>query len=443
MIIRVQIILLAFFITLEGRCNYYIASQLTYQLQSGNCGGGSNYEINLKVYTHNDSLFTLDSALIFFGDGQYGYANKIDSIDLCGGIREFHYSINHLYLICSTYNITFVDSSFVKQAKNYPNTQNNFYGVRSVISGSPFFNDQFSAITYSNDLVTKALINQEFRYNLSFYDPDGDSLSYQLDSIDSPPDYWVPNGVTINPLSGEIVWVNPDTIGVFDFYVGVSSYKNGIYTGEIMVNFMVIVDSTLQLGGFNYTENWNSVGGFYEYHLNPSQNLQLFFEYLEPGSDSVDVYSYSELYLIANSANFNVIPNGNSKFGLFNWTPGLSDLRNNPYVVTFSGVSYTDTLCLRNVITAMIYVDNNVGISDENLDENLNVFPNPTLGEVIIKSESKIKASVIVYNSCGQIVLSDNTYLPAHLNISEFSPGIYFIRISDENSTWVSKIVKQ
>lgn len=84
-----------------------------------------------------------------------------------------------------------------------------------------------------------------------------------------------------------------------------------------------------------------------------------------------------------------------------------------------------------------------VGVDELNFESNLTIYPNPTTGIInfINNGETAIK-EIIITNSLGQVI--DETNENNTLNISNFSSGIYLIRIQDINGNRANyKIVKE
>ena len=85
-------------------------------------------------------------------------------------------------------------------------------------------------------------------------------------------------------------------------------------------------------------------------------------------------------------------------------------------------------------------------LSTNNLEQALDfsVFPNPTNGVVTIKSKPLSNASVRIYDLDGRVLLTNNIRGTAsEINISEFSSGVYLLKVSVENNEFVKRIVKQ
>lgn len=66
-------------------------------------------------------------------------------------------------------------------------------------------------------------------------------------------------------------------------------------------------------------------------------------------------------------------------------------------------------------------------------DQSIKVYPNPALNELHISSDLKQTLKVQLYNSTGQLVLSQYINQNADLNVSALTPGNYIYVISGEN----------
>lgn len=442
--IRSVLTIFILFLYTQVSGSFFNGANLTYKHLSGNCAG-ANYKINLDLFVDLDSLRSPDSTLIFFGDGQFGYAAKIDSLFFCGSLYKYKYSIEHSYPGCSTYNIGYIDSSSIKRAINHPNSQNKVYEVVATLILSPFWgNNLFSPSPLNNLNSVRTLKNQEFRYNLNYIDPEGDSLHFELVSFafNISSDYWIPPDMSINAKSGELIWLNPDSVGIYDFYIKVTEYRYGFSIGQIISNISIFVDSGIPNNFFNYTTNWDTdVLGYFEYHLLPGENLQLFFEFDSPLSDLVAINTFSELYFIPNFATFTELSSaGNSKFGLFDWTPLVNDSRNTPYVLTFSGNYYFNSECYINTRSVLVYVDNVNNIIEENVNYTLYIFPNPSNGEFTIKSEKLIE-EISIYDISGKLIYVQSLNTKQSSIQLSLGSGMYFVKVKTETGIVTKKII--
>ena len=74
---------------------------------------------------------------------------------------------------------------------------------------------------------------------------------------------------------------------------------------------------------------------------------------------------------------------------------------------------------------------------------NFNVFPNPNDGKFIIENLHNELYDVVIHNVFGQQVYHDNNIkdLKNEINLSQFSSGIYILKISDKISAFTQKLV--
>ena len=86
---------------------------------------------------------------------------------------------------------------------------------------------------------------------------------------------------------------------------------------------------------------------------------------------------------------------------------------------------------------------NVLAVNDPFLEQNITIFPNPTSGDVQIKTSNLVGAlNYEVYNLLGQVLKSD-TLVNDSINLSNLSDNIYFVRMTeiDSNKSLVKKII--
>ena len=70
-----------------------------------------------------------------------------------------------------------------------------------------------------------------------------------------------------------------------------------------------------------------------------------------------------------------------------------------------------------------------VGIQEYVSNETVSAFPNPTSGKIFIRE----KGEITVYNSLGEIVLSENITEANEIDLSNQPKGVYYVKLSDSN----------
>jgi hypothetical protein len=94
-------------------------------------------------------------------------------------------------------------------------------------------------------------------------------------------------------------------------------------------------------------------------------------------------------------------------------------------------------------VTESIGQIGNFDEKEEDMNFNLELFPNPTIGALHMKSDSKIH-SIAIYDYKGSIVLSksDINSMSISIDLSNLNQGLYMIRLESEKGVRVEKILK-
>ena len=92
-----------------------------------------------------------------------------------------------------------------------------------------------------------ACTGEVFTHNPGAYDVDGDSLSYELavpkrGPNDPVPNFFFPNGMSINPVTGDLVWDTPTDVGEYNIAINIYSYRNGQLIDTMVRDMQIIVE---------------------------------------------------------------------------------------------------------------------------------------------------------------------------------------------------------
>jgi hypothetical protein len=213
--------------------------------------------------------------------------------------------------------------------------------VDSAANSTPFFLVQPVVFLPENVL---------WQYNPLPFDPDGDSLYWSLDvplnDFGMPvTGYTLPPAdplqpFTLDPLTGTITWI-ANTLGNFNATVLVEEFRGGVKIGEIRrdMQFIVVASGNKMAQITNFDDIPKNSQGY------PYVSLKAFQTYTlsllasdEDAGDNVYMESYGEPFLFdQNYAQFSTSPtgSGNEIEGSFSWTPELSMVRQDPYIVVF------------------------------------------------------------------------------------------------------------
>jgi len=91
--------------------------------------------------------------------------------------------------------------------------------------------------------------------------------------------------------------------------------------------------------------------------------------------------------------------------------------------------------------TVSMNCDGSVGTGLNNYQlENLNIYPNPTLGKLNIASADKIK-TLSITNIIGKEILFIKGFSAKTIDLSSYKNGVYFININTDKGTHIEKII--
>lgn len=137
----------------------------------------------------------------------------------------------------------------------------------------------------------------------------------------------------------------------------------------------------------------------------------------------------------------------------YNWDFGdlNSSIAQNPSHLYTAG-TYTVTLTTTNAVgctaTATVTVQFNVGVVETSNLNAITLYPNPTNDNVNLDINMNETSDVVVmaYDMSGQILINENKHLATGKNtltydVTNWSNGIYFIRITSENASNTMKVV--
>lgn len=93
--------------------------------------------------------------------------------------------------------------------------------------------------------------------------------------------------------------------------------------------------------------------------------------------------------------------------------------------------------------TFLSFIDIVVGINDVDETENINIYPNPTSGQLFIDTGKSVeKLSVINISGC-EVFLMENLGAKTQIDLSSLPSGLYFVRIYSDGVITTHKVVKE
>lgn len=258
-------------------------------------------------------------------------------------------------------------------------------------------------------------------------------------------DAFVSNAFSNSPSNSLNVYNNGPGAYLHDIVLPFpSTYTTGIY--ELTMKYYIPTGSG---GYFNLGSVWTTGGAGYQYGMDVFFNTDASGNVNTANSNNFTYTqnAWTDIRIIVNlnTGNCELFINSNSIFvGIWNAAGGFG-------VVDIFGYAYTNTGNTAEA-TSNFYVDDivltnlsTIGIVENNHEININIFPNPSNGNFNISVQNATgNYSLTVTDLIGQVVQSQNLTLTETASINydlNVPSGIYFINLSNENSTIIKKII--
>lgn len=216
----------------------------------------------ITTYTKASSISAdRDTLELFWGDGTSTLVARFNGEgELIPGqdIKINYYISEHTYPGRASYTLSFNDPNRVDniQNVNFPNSVDVRFYVQTSFT---FIDGQFEGLNNSVRLlqapIDYACVNERFIHNPNAYDPDGDSLSYELivplETEDSEvPNYEYPdqvlpgpnNQIRLDPVTGDFVWDSPKSPGEYNIAIKINEYRKGVLLNSVIRDMQIFVD---------------------------------------------------------------------------------------------------------------------------------------------------------------------------------------------------------
>lgn len=287
-----------------------------------------------------------------------------------------------------------------------------------------------SSPQFTNDPILIPCINQYYHYNNGMTDAEGDSLVYHLvdaiGAIYNPPysgqhPFTSAPPVTFDSISGDYI-MTPTAVESGPLVFEIKDYRNGILMGSVMRCLLIKMTFCSNVmpaaSGMNGTTQQVA-------YVFPDDTIC--FDILTGDADAAQ-----DVTLTWNNgipAGAFTTTTGMRDTGTFCWTPGINDLRSQPYMFT---ATVRDNSCPTNgegVYSYLIYVTLDSSLVFLNVDATeadnvFSVFPNPSTGLIRLQTSSGI-SGVKIFDALGKCILDEKN--STSIDISIQPPGPYYL----------------
>ncbi|MEO6760504.1 MAG: gliding motility-associated C-terminal domain-containing protein, partial [Saprospiraceae bacterium] len=227
--------------------------------------GPLTVEATIITWTRTSSVNAdRDTLGINWGDGSpvesvkrsNGINNK--GVPLDNDIKYNIYVIQHTFAGPACYSISVTDPNRIAGIINVnpPSSDNVPFHIETIYC----FQDPQSGGNNTTPYllqppIDNACVGKLFLHNPNAYDPDGDSLSYQLivprQSLGTPvPNYSFPNQIvpggnnnlSLDERTGDLVWFSPQAAGEYNLAFIIVSWRNGMAIDTTIRDMQIFVD---------------------------------------------------------------------------------------------------------------------------------------------------------------------------------------------------------
>ena len=229
--------------TLAGFATHNRAGEITYTHVSG-----LTYEFTLLTYTYHPSPADRPSLTLDWGDGTSTVVNRYQKVFLPNNIDMNLYKGTHTFNGQGIFTVSMTDPNRNGGVVNIPNSINVPFYIETKVMINPFIGSNNSPILL-NPPIDNGCVGSPFIHNPAAYDPDGDSISYELvvcmEGKNKPIiGYTYPSAsisFSIDPITGDLKWINPTMQGEYNVAILIKEWRNGYLIGTIIRDMQITI----------------------------------------------------------------------------------------------------------------------------------------------------------------------------------------------------------
>ncbi len=225
----------------------------------------SDLTLRITVTTYTKASSTAadrDSLDVFFGDGNSrrigrsnGPNNKGENIG--NDVKKNLYITTYTYSGPGRYTISMTDPNRNGGILNVnpPSSENvQFHLETTVVFLNPLFEGYNQSPVLLNPPIEIGCVGQIFTHNPNAFDPDFDSLTFQLivplqDRNTPVPNYSFPNEIapgsnntiSLNPRTGDFIWRSPQRAGEYNITILIREFRNGREIGSVIRDLQILI----------------------------------------------------------------------------------------------------------------------------------------------------------------------------------------------------------
>lgn len=355
--IQLLLILIGLIFFLNANATHNRAGEITYKQISG-----YTFEITVTTFTNTkpttDGTIPADrpSLTVIWGDDTYSEVDRNLYIDLPDYYRKNTYISNHTYPGPGTYKIYVEDPNRNEGVENIPNSVLVVFSISTILQINPLLGVNNTPVLL-NPPVDKAATYQKFIHNPAAYDPDGDSLSYELTvctgedgeaiaSYTYPPSTHTP--IYIDSVKGDLVWDAPPKAGIYNVAFFINEWRKGVKIGKITRDMQIEV--------FDSENTPPSIDTIPPICVVAGESLNLSVSAHDSSNETLTLSATGGVFLVDSAASFTSTPSQGTVTGYFKWNTQCLHVRKEPYQVVFKVTDDNDEVSLVDQKTTEITI---------------------------------------------------------------------------------------
>jgi gliding motility-associated-like protein len=332
---KVLFILLAFFLqTHVAWGTHNRAGEITFNQVSL-----LTYRVQIVTYTKTSSPADRPMLEINWGDGTSDSLPRISKITVGPDISRNYYEGVHTYPGPSVYTVYFEDPNRNGGVVNIPGSVNIPFYVESQIVINPVLGYNNSPVLLQPPIDNGA-VGKIFIHNPNAYDPDGDSLSYELikckgtNGLDIP-GYFYPaasTSFTLDPVTGDLIWNTPTLQGEFNVAFLIREWRNGVNIGYVERDMQIDITVT--------NDNPPIINALNDLCVNAGTLISFNVSATDPDNTNLVTLSATgspldTSFTPVSPASFPIVTDTGSVTGTFTWQTECIHVRKAPYQILF------------------------------------------------------------------------------------------------------------
>lgn len=360
---------------------------------------GYTYEFTITTCTKSSSEADRPELEVRWGDGTLDTIPRVLPFQPIpfADVQKNTYIGRHTFTGPATFIVSVEDPNRNSGVLNITNSVDKVFCIQTEIVISPFIGSPNNSLRIEDCPCPEyACLNKLYCYNLSAYDPDGDSLSYSLVpcrgedclQMSIPEIYKYPDAVgggvmTIDPVSGTLCWDAPQFQGEYNLAIKISEWRNGFYVGSVIQDMQLTVKACN-----NDPPVLTEVSDTCVF---AGDTVNIAFQAIDPDlGDIVTVSATGAIFNIgSNPATFVNGTAADTAVGYFNWIPNCTDASSSYYNIIVHAVDNDQSVPLEDLAAFRIKV---------NLPAPTNLVVTPNANSMNLTWDASACSGIVKYN---------------------------------------------